>query len=162
MIGMHYCNNAIPHRIICCWFVWESKITLDSSKLIGQQNITITNHNIFSSQDEARKAVENALGWKKTGLPKLGMRIERRQQRLPPSAGGGGWSGGGGWFRWFSSGGFWDAAKQTLLTIVGIIAAVKTINILHFLYEWVVNLDVFLTAVQFLCSFSWLQTSMCW
>uniref|UniRef100_A0A0E0B6T0 Uncharacterized protein n=1 Tax=Oryza glumipatula TaxID=40148 RepID=A0A0E0B6T0_9ORYZ len=73
--------------------------------------------------DEARKAVENALGWKKTGLPKLGMRIERRQQRLPPSAGGGGWSGGGGWFRWFSSGGFWDAAKQTLLTIVGIIAA---------------------------------------
>ena len=79
--------------------------------------------------------MENALGWRKTGLPKLSKRIERRQQRLPPSAGGGGWSGGGGWFRWFSSGGFWDAAKQTLLTIVGIIAAVKTINILHFLYE---------------------------
>uniref|UniRef100_M8CR35 Uncharacterized protein n=1 Tax=Aegilops tauschii TaxID=37682 RepID=M8CR35_AEGTA len=39
-------------------------------------------------------------------------------------AGGGGGGGGGGWFRWFSSGGFWDAAKQTVLTILGIISAV--------------------------------------
>ncbi|EEC85087.1 hypothetical protein OsI_32446 [Oryza sativa Indica Group] len=92
-----------------------------------------------SKQDEARKAVENALGWKKTGLPKLGMRIERRQQRLPPSAGGGGWSGGGGWFRWFSSGGFWDAAKQTILTIVGIIAAFFLIANFNVLVAAIVN-----------------------
>lgn len=85
-----------------------------------------------SWQEEARGALESALGQKKTGFEKWGMGVEKRQQRDrrggpgPAAGGGGGRSGGGGaWLRWFSSGGFWDAAKQTVLTILGIIAAVK-------------------------------------
>lgn len=60
------------------------------------------------------------------------MEIERRGQRGQPgrpAAGGGGWSGGGRWFRRLTGGGFWDAAKQTVLTILGIIAAVKQNNL---------------------------------
>lgn len=81
-----------------------------------------------SLQDEARGALESALWQKKTEFEKWGLEIERRQQRGRrggPAAGGGGWSGGGGWFRWFSGGGFWNSAKQTVLTILGIVAAVK-------------------------------------
>jgi hypothetical protein len=57
--------------------------------------------------------------------------IERRQRGYPrdPAACGGGWSGGGSWFRRLTGGGFWDAAKQTVLTILGIIAAVKQNNL---------------------------------
>ncbi|KAF8675260.1 hypothetical protein HU200_047934 [Digitaria exilis] len=76
-------------------------------------------------QDEARKALENALGQKKAEFDKWDMEIERRRRRGRPggpSTGGGGWSGGGRWFRWLTSGDFWDAAKQTVLTILGIIA----------------------------------------
>ncbi|XP_014758278.1 uncharacterized protein LOC100828643 isoform X2 [Brachypodium distachyon] len=86
-------------------------------------------------QEEARGALESALGQKKTGFEKWGMGVEKRQQRDrrggpgPAAGGGGGRSGGGGaWLRWFSSGGFWDAAKQTVLTILGIIAAVKVLS----------------------------------
>uniref|UniRef100_A0ACD5XZB3 Uncharacterized protein n=1 Tax=Avena sativa TaxID=4498 RepID=A0ACD5XZB3_AVESA len=81
-------------------------------------------------------------GWKQVGAPETasgferwGMETETKRQRdrrggpCPAARGGGGRSagggggGGGGWFRWFSSGGFWDAVKQTVLTILGIIAA---------------------------------------
>ncbi|CAL5075519.1 unnamed protein product [Urochloa decumbens] len=77
-------------------------------------------------QDEARRALENALGPKKAEFDKWDVDIERRQRRGRPggpAVGGGGWSGGGRWFRWLTSGDFWDAAKQTVLTILGIIAA---------------------------------------
>lgn len=59
------------------------------------------------------------------------MEIERKRQRGQPggpAAGGGGWS-GGRWFRRLTGGGFWDAAKQTVFTILGIIGAVKQNNL---------------------------------
>nr|GMD06982.1 uncharacterized protein LOC109165023 [Ipomoea batatas] len=71
--------------------------------------------------EQARKALENALGGKKTDFEKWDKEIKRREE-----AGGGGNSGGGGWFRWFGGSGdgdhFWQEAKQASLTILGIIA----------------------------------------
>nr|TKW31940.1 hypothetical protein SEVIR_2G138900v2 [Setaria viridis] len=92
-------------------------------------------------QDEARKALENALGQKKAEFDKWDVEIERRRQRGRPggpAAAGGGWSGGGRWFRWLTSGDFWDAAKQTVLTILGIIAAfflIANFNVLDMLVK---------------------------
>lgn len=93
-------------------------------------------------QDEARRAPESPLWQKKTEFEKWGLEIERRQQRGRrggPAAGGGGWSGGGGWFRWFSGGGFWNSAKQTVLTILGIVAAFFLIANFNVLVAAVVN-----------------------
>uniref|UniRef100_A0A0D9XGZ3 Uncharacterized protein n=1 Tax=Leersia perrieri TaxID=77586 RepID=A0A0D9XGZ3_9ORYZ len=97
-----------------------------------------------SKQDGARIAVAATLGHKNTQFEKRGLQIERGRQRAQrhggPVAGGGGWSGGGGgWFRWFTSGGFWDAAKQTLLTIFGIIAAFFLIANFNVLVAAIVN-----------------------
>ncbi|XP_048573105.1 class E basic helix-loop-helix protein 22 [Triticum urartu] len=88
-------------------------------------------------QEEARRGLESAVDQNKTGFGTWGVETDTRRRRdrrggPGPAAGGGGRgrSGGGGgggrggWFRWFSSGGFWDAAKQTVLTILGIIAVV--------------------------------------
>lgn len=78
----------------------------------------------FHLQEEARKALESALGEKKSEFEKWDKEIKRREQ-----AGGGGDSGGGGWFRWFSGSNgdhFWEEAQQTSLTILGIIAMVRT------------------------------------
>ncbi|KAJ1288999.1 hypothetical protein BS78_02G132300 [Paspalum vaginatum] len=91
-------------------------------------------------QDEARKALENALVHKE-----LEWEIERRvqQQRQGgrpggPTAGGGGWS-GGGWFRRLTSGGFWDPAKQIVLTILGIVTAFFLIANFNVLVAAVIN-----------------------
>uniref|UniRef100_M1B178 Uncharacterized protein n=1 Tax=Solanum tuberosum TaxID=4113 RepID=M1B178_SOLTU len=73
-------------------------------------------------QDEARKALESALGGKKTEFEKWDKEIKRREE-----AGGGDNSGGGGWFnwrRWFGGsedGHFWQEAQQATLAILGII-----------------------------------------
>ncbi|KAK3129405.1 hypothetical protein QOZ80_6BG0478980 [Eleusine coracana subsp. coracana] len=93
-------------------------------------------------QEEARKALESAMGQNKTNFEKWDVQIERRQQRgqpRGPAAGSGGWSGGGGWFRWFTSGGFWDAGKQTVHTILGIIAAIFLIANFNAMIAAVVN-----------------------
>ncbi|XP_027089518.1 uncharacterized protein [Coffea arabica] len=70
-------------------------------------------------EEEARKALESALGGKKTEFEKWDKELKRREQ-----AGGGGNSGRGGWFRWFGGSDddhFWEEAQQTSLTILGII-----------------------------------------
>ncbi|CAN6179953.1 unnamed protein product [Urochloa humidicola] len=100
--------------------------TLRSGGRAGRVYCLFSRGDNRKKQDEARKALENALGQKKADFDKWNVEIERRQRRGRPggpTAGGGGWSGGGRWFRWLTSGDFWDAAKQTVLTILGIIAA---------------------------------------
>ncbi|KAJ8526236.1 hypothetical protein K7X08_028713 [Anisodus acutangulus] len=72
-------------------------------------------------QDEARKALESALGGKKIEYEKWDKEIKRWEE-----AGGGDNSGGGGWFnwrRWFcgDDGHFWQEAQQASLAILGII-----------------------------------------
>ncbi|KAL0407214.1 UNVERIFIED_CONTAM: hypothetical protein Slati_4035300 [Sesamum latifolium] len=73
-------------------------------------------------QEQARKALESALGEKKTEFEKWDKEIKRREE-----AGGGGNSGGGGWFRWGGWFGgsdgdhFWQEAQQASLAILGIL-----------------------------------------
>lgn len=89
-----------------------------------QQNLKCTGRFscLFSNngkQEQARKALESALGGKKTEFEKWDKEIKKREE-----AGGGGDSGGGGWFRWFGGSNddnFWQEAQQAGLTILGII-----------------------------------------
>ncbi|XP_073118626.1 uncharacterized protein [Henckelia pumila] len=73
-------------------------------------------------QEQARKALESALGEKKMEFEKWDQEIKRREE-----AGGGGNSGGGGWFRWGRWFGgsdgerFWQEAQQASLAILGIL-----------------------------------------
>ncbi|KAK4369710.1 hypothetical protein RND71_009185 [Anisodus tanguticus] len=76
---------------------------------------------ISYKQDEARKALESALGGKKIEYEKWDKEIKRREE-----AGGGDNSGGGGWFnwrRWFCGDDvhFWQEAQQASLAILVII-----------------------------------------
>jgi hypothetical protein len=77
-------------------------------------------------QEQAKKALESALGGKKDEFEKWNKEIKRREE-----AGGGGDSGGGGWFGWggrfgWSNGdNFWPEAQQTSLAVLGIIAMVR-------------------------------------
>ncbi|KAL2495535.1 hypothetical protein Fot_39292 [Forsythia ovata] len=74
-------------------------------------------------KDQARKALESALGGKKVEFEKWDKEIKNREE-----ASGGGNSGGGGWFGWGgrfdgSDGDrFWQEAQQASLTILGILA----------------------------------------
>lgn len=87
---------------------------------LGVLSYLIDLYHPFLLQEEARKALESALGDKKTEFEKWDKELKRREQ-----AGGGGNSGRGGWFRWFGGSNddhFWEEAEQTGLTILGIIA----------------------------------------
>ncbi|KAL3627394.1 hypothetical protein CASFOL_028757 [Castilleja foliolosa] len=91
-------------------------------------------------QDEARKALESALGEKKTEFENWNKEIKRREEA---GGGGGNSGGGGGWFRWGGWFGgsdgdrFWQEAQQASLTILGILV----------IYLIVVKGDVMLAVV---------------
>ncbi|RWR82325.1 60S ribosomal protein L10a [Cinnamomum micranthum f. kanehirae] len=74
--------------------------------------------------EQAKKALESALGGKKIEFEKWNKEIQKREE-----AGGGGNAGGGGWFgggRWFGGSNgdhFWQEAQQASLAILGIILA---------------------------------------
>ncbi|CAN6683040.1 unnamed protein product [Malus baccata var. baccata] len=73
-------------------------------------------------QDQARKALEGALGGKKDEFKKWDKEIKRREEvGGGGSAGGGGWFGRGRWFGWSNDGNFWQEAQQASLAVMGII-----------------------------------------
>ncbi|XP_047308269.1 uncharacterized protein LOC124912241 [Impatiens glandulifera] len=75
-------------------------------------------------QEQARKALEDALGGKKSELDKWDKEIRKREEEEAAGGGGGGGGrgGGGGWFRWWSNGDhFWQEAQQASLAVLGII-----------------------------------------
>lgn len=81
---------------------------------------------LFRVQEQARKALESALGEKKTEFEKWSKEIEKREEKGGGGASGrGGWFGGGGWFGWFGGENFWEEAQQAILTIVGIVSLVS-------------------------------------
>ncbi|KAI3676524.1 hypothetical protein L1987_86134 [Smallanthus sonchifolius] len=73
------------------------------------------------SKDQAKKALESALGGKKTEFEKWDKEIKKREE-----AGGGGGGGGGWWGRWFGGSDgehFWHEAQQVGLTLLAIVVA---------------------------------------
>ncbi|XP_020089590.1 transcriptional adapter 2-beta isoform X1 [Ananas comosus] len=85
-------------------------------------------HSCFFSdgrkQEQAKKALEQALGQKKTEFEKWNKEIEKRKEMGGGgTAGRGGWfGGGGGWFGWFGDDRFWEEAKQAIIAVIGIVS----------------------------------------
>ncbi|KAG6603816.1 hypothetical protein SDJN02_03723 [Cucurbita argyrosperma subsp. argyrosperma] len=72
-------------------------------------------------EEQARKALESALGGKKNEFEKWNNEIKKREEMAGDGGGGrGGWFGSGGWFGW-SDDQFWPEAQQTSLAVLGII-----------------------------------------
>ncbi|KAK8629907.1 hypothetical protein V6N13_078724 [Hibiscus sabdariffa] len=72
-------------------------------------------------KEQARKALESALGGKKAEYEKWDKEIKRREEAGGgDNAGGGGWFGGGR-FGWSNGDHFWQEAQQASLAILGII-----------------------------------------
>ena len=77
-------------------------------------------------QEQARKALEGALGGKKNEFDKWNKEIKRREEASGSGdAGGGGWFGWGGRFGWNNDDNFWQEAQQTSLTVLGIVIMVS-------------------------------------
>ncbi|XVF75233.1 hypothetical protein PTKIN_Ptkin13bG0170800 [Pterospermum kingtungense] len=73
-------------------------------------------------EEQARKALESALGGKKNEFEKWNKEIKRREEAGGgDDAGGGGWFGWGGRFGWSDGDHFWQEAQQTGLAVLGII-----------------------------------------
>ncbi|KAJ4704032.1 Sulfate adenylyltransferase subunit 2 [Melia azedarach] len=73
-------------------------------------------------EEQARKALESALGGKKNEFEKWNKEIKRREEvGGGGDAGGGGWFGWGGRFGWSNGDNFWQEAQQTSLAVLGII-----------------------------------------
>ncbi|XP_010454316.1 PREDICTED: uncharacterized protein LOC104736087 [Camelina sativa] len=74
-------------------------------------------------EDQARKALESALGGKKNEFEMWDKEIKKREE----SGGGNGGNGGGGGRRWFGGGGwfggdhFWNEAQQIAITLLAIL-----------------------------------------
>lgn len=71
-------------------------------------------------QEQARKALESALGGKKNEFEKWDQEIKKREES-------GGGNGGGGWFGgrgWFGGDHFWGEAQQIGITLLAIILVV--------------------------------------
>ncbi|KAK2652841.1 hypothetical protein Ddye_012697 [Dipteronia dyeriana] len=72
-------------------------------------------------EEQARKALESALGGKKNEFEKWDKEIKRREEAGGGGdAGGGGWFGWGGRFGWSNDDNFWQEAQQTSLAVLGI------------------------------------------
>ncbi|KAL5729767.1 hypothetical protein ACHQM5_002669 [Ranunculus cassubicifolius] len=84
-------------------------------KCRGRITALFSNNN---KQDQARKALENALGGKKSEFDKWNKEIQKREE-IGGDAGGGGWFGRGGrWFGGFGGDHFWEEAQQASLVIL--------------------------------------------
>ncbi|XXG65047.1 hypothetical protein AAC387_Pa05g2847 [Persea americana] len=73
-------------------------------------------------QEQAKKALESALGGKKIEFEKWNKEIQKREEEGGGgNAGGGGWFGGGRWFGGSNGDHFWQEAQQASLAVLGII-----------------------------------------
>ncbi|KAH9621322.1 hypothetical protein KSS87_006555 [Heliosperma pusillum] len=77
-----------------------------------------------NKQEQARKALEGALGGNKDKYEKWNQEINKREEAGGGgggSGGGGGWFGWGGRFGWSNDDNFWKEAQQFSLAVLGIL-----------------------------------------
>uniref|UniRef100_A0A7N0UP60 Uncharacterized protein n=1 Tax=Kalanchoe fedtschenkoi TaxID=63787 RepID=A0A7N0UP60_KALFE len=90
-------------------------------------------------EEQARKALEGALGGKKNEFEKWDKEIQKRQQ----AGGGGSGGGGGGWFGWFggfnNDDRFWQEAQQSSLALLGIVVVYLLLTKGDILFALVLN-----------------------
>ncbi|KNA12438.1 hypothetical protein SOVF_125670 [Spinacia oleracea] len=74
-------------------------------------------------QDQARKALESALGGNKEKFEKWDQEIKKREEvgGGGGNGGGGGWFGWGGRFGWWNDDNFWQEAQQGSLAVLGLL-----------------------------------------
>lgn len=84
-------------------------------------------------QDQARKALESALGGNKEKFEKWDQEIKKREEvgGGGGNGGGGGWFGWGGRFGWWNDDNFWQEAQQGSLAVLGLLVLVRK----YFLFE---------------------------
>lgn len=108
------------HRIDCIAFRGNNSLQLQLQLKLNSKPTTRV-YAFFSNnnkQDQARQALENALGGKKNEFEKWNKEIQKREEM----GGGDGSGSGGGWFgwrRWFGDGDhFWEEAQQASLVVL--------------------------------------------
>ena len=100
-------------------------------------------------QDQAKKALESALGGKKTEFEKWDKEIKKREE-----AGGGGNGGGGWWRRWFGGSDgehFWHEAQQVSLTLLALAVMVNFLSIYFYILVTISHLHQRLFQVVATC-----------
>ncbi|XP_043688777.1 uncharacterized protein LOC122639840 [Telopea speciosissima] len=132
-------NLCPPQRTLRC----SSSIHLDSSSVGLSSNLHQNQypnkwtslrqklkcrgrHSCFFSdnrrEEQAKKALESALGGKKNEFEKWNKEIQKRETLdVGGNGGGGGWFGWGRWFGGSNGDNFWQEAQQAGLAILGIV-----------------------------------------
>ncbi|KAL0709798.1 hypothetical protein Bca4012_016776 [Brassica carinata] len=117
-------NHPSPMLLLPC------RTTTDSNSVFSQRTSTVKSKGRFSClfssgnqrEEQARKALESALGEKKIEFDKWDKEIKKREEESGGDGnggGGGGWFGGGG--GWFSGDHFWNEAQQITITFLAIL-----------------------------------------
>eukprot|EP00262_Sarcandra_glabra_P014971 TRINITY_DN4520_c0_g1_i1.p1 TRINITY_DN4520_c0_g1~~TRINITY_DN4520_c0_g1_i1.p1 ORF type:complete len:213 (-),score=38.70 TRINITY_DN4520_c0_g1_i1:322-960(-) len=123
------CSSSSPKRpyipVEFCSLIYQNPNP--RWKILHQKLKRRGRHSLFFSdnrkQEQAKKALESALGGKKTEFEKWNQEIKKREEvgSGGSDTGGGGWFGDGGWFGGSSGENFWKETQQASLAIVGII-----------------------------------------
>lgn len=110
-------------------------------------------------QDQARKALEGALGGKRDEFEKWDKEIKKREEvGGGSSGGGGGWFGWGRRFGWSNGDDFWQEAQQASLAVLGIFVMVRSsLFLLLLFFFWGSEFYCCFNPVPLCCKYTLLQ-----
>ncbi|XP_042480298.1 uncharacterized protein LOC122061165 [Macadamia integrifolia] len=108
------CTNLRPNQYPNKWNSLQQKL-----KSHGRYSCLFSDNR---REEQAKKALESALGGKKNEFDKWNKEIQKREALdVGGNAGGGGWFGWGRWFGGSNGDNFWQEAQQAGLAILGIV-----------------------------------------
>ncbi|XP_009126425.1 uncharacterized protein LOC103851329 [Brassica rapa] len=113
------CRTTLDFNYV---FSLRTSVTTSVTKSKGRFSCLFSGGN--QREEQARKALESALGGKKNEFDKWDKEIKKREES--GDDGNGGKGGGGGWFGgggggWFSGDHFWNEAQQITITLLAIL-----------------------------------------